>query len=189
MKFLVRHGTPEDFPWIEDLGLRSIPYGVYYGRDITNDQVVRGARRSFSRLRRRLESDPSLVTLIAQTHDGEPVGYLLLETDEVEKSTGEPQAAILDLAVEPAFWGHRVVHVLVERATRETAERGLRYMIGEVTASNRRTYLQALRLGFEVERFQIVMHCGQQGRLPMPGRGDDEKAHLKSRQDRGRPRE
>lgn len=167
--------------------MRSVGYGVYYGRDIGNAEVVQEAGRAFDRLQKRFGADPHLVVIVAREDEtGRPAGYLLLETDEVEKSTGEPQSAIHDLAVEPDFWGRRVVHLLVESAAKETAGRGLRFMIGEVTASNRRTYLQALRLGFEVERHQIVMHCGPEGARPMPGRPDSEKSHLRSRQARGR---
>ena len=54
-------------------------------------------------------------------------------------------------------------------------------MIGEVSAHNDRTYLQALRLGFELERFQIVMACSEDGPTPMPGRPDDEKHYAQSR--------
>ena len=69
----------------------------------------------------------------------------------------------------------------MREASRRTAQAGLRYMIGEVSAHNDRTYLQALRLGFELERFQIVMSCSEEGPEPMPGRPEEEKHYAQSR--------
>jgi hypothetical protein len=57
-------------------------------------------------------------------------------------------------------------------------------MIGEVSAHNDRTYLQALRLGFELERLQIVMACSEEGPETMPGRPDEEKHYAQSRKNK-----
>ena len=50
-----------------------------------------------------------------------------------------------------------MVHHLIRAASALTAERGLLYLVGEVTRSNDRTLGTALKgLGFEIERHQIV---------------------------------
>lgn len=177
----VRFGTSEDVEFVQRLASESVVYGIPYNRDIENAQVQTGSQRFLEGLDKRLEEEHFRLLVAIEGGSQRRLGYLMLELDQVEASTGERQSAIYDLAVVPEFWGRRVVHRLVEAAAKETARAGLRYMIGEVTASNRRTLLQAQRLGFVVERHQIAMHCGPDGALPMPGRSDEQKAHKQSR--------
>lgn len=183
----VREARLEDVPWIRGLAARSVIFGIPSGRDIPEAEVQEHVRRTLADLEFTYRRDPSfriLVALDATTQ--ERLGYLMLDLAHEEASTGERQSLIHDLAVEPKHWGRYVVHRLVKRAAQLTHERGLRYMIGEVTADNRRTLVQALRLGFEVERHQIVMQCGSEGPRPMPGRPEEERAHDRSRG--GKPR-
>lgn len=178
----IREARLEDIPWVRDLAVRSVVFGIPGGRDIPNAEVQAHVRRTLEDLEFTFRSDPSFRVLVAtDAATGERLGYLMLDLSHEEASTGERQSLIHDLAVEPAHWGRYVVHRLVRRAAQVTHAKGLRFMIGEVTADNRRTLVQALRLGFEVERHQIVMQCGPEGPLPMPGRPAEERAHDRSR--------
>lgn len=183
----IREVRLEDLPWVRSLAARSVAFGIPGGRDIPEEEVRRHVQRTLQDLEITLLGDPDFRILVAcNAATREPLGYLMLDLSHVEASTGERQSLIHDLAVEPRHWGRYVVHRLVRRASQVTAARGLKYMVGEVTADNRRTLVQALRLGFEVERHQIVMRCGPEGPLPMPGRPAAERAHDRSRDRRRR---
>ncbi|MBI3926936.1 MAG: GNAT family N-acetyltransferase [Armatimonadetes bacterium] len=182
MKIEVHRARLPDFPWIRRLAVRSAIYGIPHGRDIKNSQVQAVAQEHLKDLELTAGTGRNFLVLLALDSDtDERLGYIMLDFDHVESSTGERQSLIYDLAVEPRHWGKQVVHRLVEAAARETAGRGLKYMVGEVTAGNRRTLVQALRLGFQVERYQIVMCCSPEGPVSMPGRTEEEKAHDVSR--------
>ncbi len=154
----------EDLAWIRDLAVRSVVHGIPESRDVSPEQVQERARALLDDLEGTFQSDPTLLILVAcESATGRAMGYLMLDLAHREAATGEPQAMIHDLAVEPRDWGRRVPHRLVREAAREAHHRGLRYLAGEVTASNRRALVQALRLGFTIERHQIAARCGPNG--------------------------
>lgn len=182
MEILVRRALPRDYPWVQRLAVESSVYGIPYGRDIPNRAVMAAVRQELRDFPARVGDDPSSTLLVACAADtGERLGYLILRLDDVGPATGERQSFIHDLAVAPAHWGRKVGHRLVEEAAKATAAAGLRYMTAEVTADNQRTVATALRLGFSIERYQMVMACDADGPALMPGRPDAEKAHLQSR--------
>lgn len=167
----VRAALPEDLAWVRDLAIRSVIHGIPDSRDVPSSQVQERAREAALDLVGTFGADPDLRILVAvEARSGELLGYLVLELGHREASTGEPQALIRDLAVEPRAWGSRAVHHLVREAARLTFRHGLRYLIGEVTAANRRPLVVAQRMGFVIERHQIAVQCGPEGLLPMPGR-------------------
>ncbi len=179
----MRDANDGDLRFVRRLAEESAVYGIPYGRDIKNSAVQARARQGV----RNLEPGSDLIFLVAYHEaDQRPLGYLILQLREEEPSTGELQSMIYDLAVSPRYWGTGAVRELVLAACRRTAQEGLPYMVGEVSAHNERTYLQALRLGFELERLRIVMHCSEEGPIPMPGRATQEKAYEDSRRSRQR---
>ena len=178
MKIGVRDATDRDLRFVRKLALESALHGIPYGRDISNRAVKARARESVERL----TPDEDTEIIVAYDLETEKaMGYLILDLTSIEGSTGERQSLIHDLAVHPKYWGTPAVGHLVREASKRTARAGLKYMIGEVSAHNDRTYLQALRLGFELERFQIVMACSEDGPEKMPGRPDEEKHYAQSR--------
>lgn len=179
MTIEIRDATDSDMRFVRRLALDSALHGIPYGRNISNRAIRARVRESI----KEIEPGEEFVVLIAYNKEsGRPVGYLILDLYNIEDSTGERQSLVYDLAVHPRHWGTPAVRLLVQEAARRTAKAGLTYMKGEVSAHNERTYLQALRLGFELERFQIVMACTEEGPAPMPGRPDSEKVYLQSRQ-------
>lgn len=180
MRVEVRLAQPADRAWLGRLRQESAVYGIPYGRSIPNRAVQARSRASLEQLWQAEDVE----ILVAVDQQGQRLGYLILLSHQLEPSTGEAQAVIYDLAVEPRHWGTRVVRELVQEAARRTAAKGLAYLVGEVSADNQRALQKALRLGFQVERHQIVMGCDPTGSAPMPGRPEDQKAHLQSRKKR-----
>ena len=186
MKIAIRDATRSDLRFMRRLGLDSVLHGVPYGRDVSNSAVRARMRETLANL----EPDEDTAILIAYDQETEkPIGYIVLELRVPDTATGDAQSSIFDLAVHPRYWGTPAVRLLVHEAAKRTAAEGLSFMVGEVTAHNQRTYLQALRLGFELERLHIVMHCSDEGPQPMPGREESEKAYLQSRGNKSSPAE
>lgn len=177
----MRDATDKDLRFMRKLALESALHGIPYGRKVSNSAVRARIRESIAMIK---PGGDTLVLIAYRQDNSKPVGYLILELDQIEGSTGDRQSMIYDLGVHPDYWGTPVVRHLVHEAAKRTAAAGLIYMIGEVSAHNDRTYLQALRLGFELERFQIVMACTEEGPAPMPGRPDSEKLYLQSRKNK-----
>ncbi|HXE72764.1 MAG TPA: GNAT family N-acetyltransferase [Candidatus Nitrosotenuis sp.] len=180
----VREARLADIAWVRSLAVRSAVYGIPHTRDISEREVQAQARKNLENLELTFNSR-DFVLLVA-TRGSQRLGYLMLDLSHIEPSTGEREGLIYDLAVAPEHWGRFVVHRLVRRAAQITAQRGFKYLVGEVSTNNRRTLVQALRLGFEVERYQIVMRCTPEGPAPIEHRPAEANAHLQSRLKRRR---
>ncbi len=177
----VRDALDSDLRFVRRLAAESILYTIPYGRTTTNSAVQARVRENL----RDLAASDEMAILVAYRCDTErPIGYLILQLRELDQATGDPQSYIFDLAVDPRYWGTPAVRLLVNAAARRTAQEGLSMMAGEISAHNQRTYLQALRLGFELERFKIVMNCSEEGPVPMPVRAPEQRAYDASREKR-----
>jgi GNAT superfamily N-acetyltransferase len=170
----VRRARRSDLAFIRELFLASLTESIPDRRDIAN-QVIR-ERAAQLDLEDMLARRREFAFLVAVKGES-PAGFLILELNQIEETTGESQTLIYHLAVAPEHMGSRVDRALVTEAARVTHSRGCRYMIGRISASNRRAVLTALRQGFELERHQVVMACGPEGALPMPGRDPSERHH------------
>jgi GNAT superfamily N-acetyltransferase len=171
----VRRARRSDLRFIHDLLVESLVESIPDRRDIPS-QAIRERARTQIKLEDMLGRRREFAFLVAL--DGEtPAGFLILELNQVEETTGESQTLIYHLAVAPSYLGKRVDRLLVCEAAKVTHNRGSRYMIGRISASNRRAVLTALRQGFELERHQVVMACGPEGAVPMPGRSAEERQH------------
>jgi ribosomal protein S18 acetylase RimI-like enzyme len=182
MEIGVRDASDSDLRFVRRLATEAILYTIPYGRTTPNSAVQARVRENL----RDLAANDDLAVLVAYRQDNaKPIGYLILQLNELDQGTGDRQSYIFDLAVEPRYWGTPAVRLLVHEAARRTAQAGLQMMAGEITAHNERTYLQALRLGFELERFKIVMNCSESGPVPMPRRPEEQRAYQASRQKKG----
>jgi len=153
----IRKGRLRDIPFVRKLAVESVVYGIPDTRKISPKTVQKFTRQSLADLDFTIYS-PDFALIIAEDLDiRKPVGYLMLDLKEVEKSTGEPQSLIHDLAVEKEYWGKFVVDRLMARAEEITREKGLIYIVGEISASNRRPLIYSTRrLKYTIERHQIV---------------------------------
>ena len=150
----VRPGSIEDLAFVSELASDSVTHGIPATRAVAPAAVREYVRAGASRLEAWLRR-PDFALLVAE-RAGEPVGYLMLDLADREPSTGERQAFIIDLGVRRDSWGRYVPHRLVEAAARLAAARGLDYLVGVVSAGNRRALVTSRRLGFEIERHQVV---------------------------------
>jgi ribosomal protein S18 acetylase RimI-like enzyme len=156
MKIEVRPAIKGDWSWIRKLAMDSAVHTLPPTRKVSVPALQARVQASL----RELASDSDCKVLIAwEPSTNTRLGYLILMLNQVDDASGEPQCAIHDLAVEANFRGTPAVRHLVQAATKLSAEHGFQYLVGEVTAENRRAYLKALRLGFQLERYRIVMPC------------------------------
>lgn len=183
MEISVREALDSDLRFVRRLATESILFTIPYGRTTPNSAVQARVREN---LRDLTPSDEMAILVAFRTDNERPVGYLILQLNEMDHSTGDRQSYIYDLAVEQRYWGTPAVRLLVHAAAKRTAAAGLQMMAGEISAHNQRTYLQALRLGFELERFAIVMNCSEDGPAPMPRRPEEQRAYKASRDRKGR---
>ena len=159
----------------------SCVYNIPIARDIPNAQVKEAVLRDFDGI---VNGADDLIILVAENEHAERMGFLLLMLNQVSQVTGEPQGQVYSLAIEPKFWGSAVASRLVQEAAKMTGEHGHRYMVGQVTADNRRMKQKSERMGFEVESYEMVVACTLEGLAPMPGRPESQRAHDVSRRQR-----
>jgi ribosomal protein S18 acetylase RimI-like enzyme len=156
MNIEVSRSNESDWPWIRRLAVQSAAHTLPATRKISSSALQARVQTSL----RELAKDPDCQVLVARDSlSQQRLGYLILLFNQVDDASGEPQCAIHDLVVEEKYRGTPAVRYLVQAATKNAAEHGFKYLVGEVTAHNRRAYLKALRLGFELERYRIVMAC------------------------------
>lgn len=186
----IRRARLTDREFIRRLSLEMVGQGIPENRDIPTSLVLERAEASLHELDQWILRKRDFAVLIAiDTHkDNLPVGFLILEFHHIEESTGESQSFLFNMGAEEAYWGRYVGHALVSEAARITHQRGYRYMTAKVTASNERALLSAIKLGFDIERYQLTMACGEQGPVRMPGRPLAERSHSVSRLLRTRKR-
>lgn len=178
----IRRATLADVPFIRKLALESVIYGVPDGRDIENDKVVQLASDALKNLEMLVfrKKEVAIIVAIDKEKD-ERAGYLILEFNRLEEATGERQSYVYDLAVQQAYMGKYVGHRLVREAARISHEHGYRYMSANISASNDRALLSAIKLGFDVERYGLIMACDEHGIAKMPGRPPHERGHAVNR--------
>jgi len=184
----IRPATLQDVSTIKRLTFESADLGIPANRDIPNETVRACAEHFLGDLDRLIYRKRQAAVLVAVDRDA-VVGFLILEFNQIEETTGETQSFIHNMAVDRNYFGKYVGHKLVWEAARVSYQHGCRYMASRVTASNERALLSAIKLGFEVERYQLTLACGPEGRAQMPGRPMSERAHAISRllQKRKRP--
>lgn len=93
---------------------------------------------------------------VARDHRGRLIGHVLVKTGLIDFLTGEEQAWIFDIAVQPKHWGSGISKKLLHTAEVFARERGIRYMGLTVTVSNRRALCFYQHAGYQEERFQMV---------------------------------
>lgn len=177
----IRRAQASDLPFIAGLTLETCDQSIPEGRDISNEAVrARVGQKLDAELEAMLARKREVAMLVA-VEGNEPIGFLILELNLVEETTGERQTHIFNMAVRSDSLGKRVDRALVREAAQITHRRGCRFMTGRITATNERALQAALMQGFELERCQVVMACGPEGPEPLPGRPADQRAHATSR--------
>lgn len=174
MEILVRRLLSFELPWLKSLLVASSIYNIPHGRLVSN-QTVREAQGHW--LDEQLSESDSQVILVAENQDGFRLGALLLKIDDYSEATGEFQSNIVGLAIEPKAWSTKVHRSLLEEAAKVTAKLGRRYMVGQVSSDNRSLLMNAFKLGFEIDTYEISMACTLEGPAKSPTRPEHERAH------------
>ena len=105
---------------------------------------------SYERLLRIVFSQ-SHVALIAE-RDGAPAGFFLMIDEMPDEVTGDPQAFVAYMAVEPAHRDAGVGAALLERGEDEARKRGLPFMALMVTEDNAPARALYESAGYRTER-------------------------------------
>ena len=108
---------------------------------------------SYERLLRIVFSQ-SHVALIAEC-DGIPGGFFLMIDEMPDEVTGDPQAFVAYMAVEPAHRNAGVGAALLERGEDEARKRGLPFMALMVTEDNAAARALYDRAGYRTERLLL----------------------------------
>lgn len=156
MNFEIQAATSADLAWIKRVGAEAAVDSLPSTRRLSPAALQARARANLGKL----QPDEELQIWIAwHAEKRVRAGFLVLQLHQKDENTGEPQSVIYDLVVVPKFRGSRAVRDLVMHARDATRAAGLRAMVGEITADNRRAVLRAERLGFQLERYIMVMDC------------------------------
>ena len=157
MDIRIRRGRLKDLPFVRKLAVESVQYGIPDTRKISLEEVQKHVIQSLEDLEMVLYSQNFALIIAEDMEIRKPVGYLMLDLNEVEGSTGERQSLIHDLAVDKKYWGAFVVDRLMAEAEDITRRKKLLYIVGEISASNRRPLIYSTRrLKYTIERHQIV---------------------------------
>ncbi|MGE0493124.1 MAG: N-acetyltransferase family protein [Vulcanimicrobiota bacterium] len=159
---MIRLARKEDLAAIRALAVESILHSLPTTREATPEQVQQAMLDSLADLEETLGRDRNTLLLVETTKDHRLKGYILVQLNHVEPATGERQGFIVDIAVTPEFRGGMTVKRLIEKASQLVAARGLKYLVGTISANNQAALRVQKALGFEIERHQIVRRC----RLP-----------------------
>lgn len=185
MRLEIRDATEDDLPFVKELAVESVLFSIPYGRDIENVAVAEAAREAITLLTR---GEGRLILVAVDCDADQPVGYMILELGSPDCSVAVDRSFILDICVSAGYRGSPAARLLTREGASRSARAGLSFMEGEVSAHNRSALSLALRLGFRVESCQLVMACGPDGPMPMPGRPASERHYQLSREERRRNR-
>jgi ribosomal protein S18 acetylase RimI-like enzyme len=146
MTVTIRDAASEDWRFITALGERTVMDSVSTLRHASPHAVFDGLERLLDTVRSAAHQ-----ALVAEV-DGRSAGFVLVLDSLPDEVTGDDQAFIAYMAVEPAFRGAGVGDALLARAENEAKLRGAPYialMVTEENAAARKLYERA---GYVVER-------------------------------------
>lgn len=157
MNIVIRKAKLRDLNFIRTLAVESVVYGIPHTRKIPPQLVKRFTYESLRNLEAMIYN-PNFAVIVAEDIDiKKTVGYIMVDLAQIEGSTGENQGIIHDLAVTEEYRGKFVVDRLMAEAENITRNKGLVYLVGEVSVSNKRALIYSTRrLGYTIERHQIV---------------------------------
>lgn len=143
---LVRDGRPEDRPFVEDLGKRTMGDSVAHFR-YYNEAMLHASYEGLLDF----VFKQSHVLYVAE-RGGAPAGFVLLIDTMPDEVTRMPQGFIAYMAVEPSQRRHGIGSRLLAAAEDEARRRGLPYMGLMVTEENAAARAMYERAGYLTER-------------------------------------
>jgi ribosomal protein S18 acetylase RimI-like enzyme len=146
LNLLIRDAAAADWRFIEVLGKRTVMDSVSTLRRPDPAAVI----ENFDRLIEVVTSRRHLA-LIAEA-DGHAAGFILMLDSLPDEVTGDDQAFVAYMAVEPSLRGTGIGAALLSRAEDEARRRGAPYMSLMVTEENAPARALYERAGYVVER-------------------------------------
>lgn len=143
---VIRNGGPEDRPFVEDLGKRTMGDSVAQFRYV-NDSMLEA---SYDGLLDFVFAQ-SHALLVAE-HDGKRAGFILMLDTMPDEVTRMPQGFVAYMAVESWARGAGIGSRLLAAAEDEARRRGLPYMGLMVTEDNAAARALYERAGYLTER-------------------------------------
>jgi ribosomal protein S18 acetylase RimI-like enzyme len=146
VNLVIRDATEADGSFIATLGRRTAMDSVSALRRPQPPAVL----ENFEKLLEIVASREHLA-LVAE-RDGARAGFILVLDSLPDEVTGEDQAFVAYMAVEPAYRGAGIGSALLSRAEDEARRRGVPYMALMVTEENAAARALYDRAGYRVER-------------------------------------
>lgn len=99
---------------------------------------------------------PDMGIFVACDESGRIIGHVIVKIGGKEFLTGEEQAWIYDITVDPNYWGTGLAKRLMEQAEIYAQEQGMGYLGLTVTCANLRAIRFYQNMGYQDERIQMV---------------------------------
>ncbi len=97
MDIRIRRARLKDLPFVRSLACNSVKYGIPHTRLISVEEVQKHTLQSLEDLEMVLYSQDFAIIMAEDLEIRKPVGYLMLDLNEIESSTGEKQSRLKDL--------------------------------------------------------------------------------------------
>lgn len=153
MEIFIRDVIDSDFEEIFKLASEVIVNNISPLRKNVNlDKVRKNYLNDLKLVRINLHERPNSYFFVANSEEGQLLGYILIATDVSESTTGIYQAWIFDLIVSEPYWSTDVPHKLVQKAEEVARKNGLRHIALQITCSNERALKFFKDLGYMEER-------------------------------------
>jgi ribosomal protein S18 acetylase RimI-like enzyme len=150
--FVMRPATQDDAAWIVSQVPRLHEFGPPPWRTIEQMNAAEVADLRGALLR---EASDDRLFVIAQRHDGTPVGFLYAVT-LTDFFTGEQHAHVGDIVVAREGEGEGVGRALMEHAQTWSRSRGHRFVTLSVFPGNARALELYQRLGFQIDVHRML---------------------------------
>lgn len=144
----------EDIDGIIDLSARLAVYSVSDVRKADYSGLEERRRDDLSGLYN-LIYDDSMIIYAAKGPDGRVLGDIIVKLDNIEMMTGKAEGWLIDLSLDPDFWGTGIASRLLEAAEDRARERGAVYLGLTVTTANARALSFYCKMGYIKERVQM----------------------------------
>ncbi|MBQ7501123.1 GNAT family N-acetyltransferase [bacterium] len=144
----------DDIGEIIDLSARLAVYSVSDVRKADYSGLAERRREDLAGLYDIIYDD-SMLVFAAKGPDGRVLGDIIVKLDNIEMMTGKAEGWLIDLSLEPDFWGSGIAGRLLEAAEDEARKRGMAYLGLTVTTANARAVNFYYKMGYIKERIQM----------------------------------
>lgn len=151
----ISRASAEDVDEIIDLASEMAKCSRSPFRPVDEEKIIADRRTDLQSLYT-LINNKDFGAFVARDHRGRLIGHVLVKTGLIDFLTGEEQAWIFDISVQPKHWGSGISKKLLHMAEIFARERGIRYMGLTVTVANRRALCFYQHAGYQEERYQMV---------------------------------